>query len=87
LFVPLPPRDLTIHVDEPKTYETSSSLLRELGDAMRAASGIDLDLEIATRPDGCLRACGSIQAGNIGCKVLYQDNNGRLTLVVVPTKP
>jgi hypothetical protein len=87
LFVPLPPRDLTIHVDEPETYGASSSILLELSDAVRAASGIDIDLEIAARPDGCVRARGSIQAGNLGCKVLYQDGDGRLTLLVVPTKP
>jgi len=87
LIVPLPPRDLTIYVDEPETYGSTSSLLREVSDIMLAAAGVDIDLEIAAGHGGGLRACGSIQAGKLGCKVLYEDCDGHTTLVVVPSKP
>src|SRR5262249_49386536 len=62
LLVPPPPRDLTIHVEEPESYGATNALLRRVGDVLEAATGMDLDLEIAGSRSGAgLRVQGSLQ--------------------------
>jgi hypothetical protein len=87
LSVPRPPRNLTIHVDEPETYG-ATSLLQRAEDVLQAATGIDLDLEIARGRNGSgVRAQGSVQLGQTGYKLIYEDDDGHYKFVVVPWRP
>jgi hypothetical protein len=87
LFVAPPPKNLTIHVDEPETYGAVNSVLRQAGDALEAVTGFDIDIEVAPARSGSgLRAQGSVQLGKLGYKVIYDDDDGRRTWVLVPAR-
>jgi hypothetical protein len=88
VIVPLPPPNLTIHIDEPETYGATSARPPRAGTEQQTSAGFEFDFEIATGRSGSgLRGEGSVVVGPFGYKVSYDDNDGYYTLVVKPFRP